>query len=71
MIKVTLNEQPKEENEYPKLMIHNDGCIMLFVKPSEGVCIVAGGSTPVGHITNCMSMVNFRYYHEPITLQNA
>lgn len=70
MIKVTLGEKPKEESEFPRLMIHEDGCIMLFVAKSEGVCIVAGGKTPVGHMTNCMSMLNFTDYQKPITLQN-
>ena len=35
-------------NKFPKLMIHADGCIVLFESRNHGICLREGGQTQIG-----------------------
>lgn len=72
-INVTLGEAKRQtEKTFPKLMISDDGRIVLFRAPQVGTVIYE--KEPyygIAHYAKCWCMEDFTDYNEPITLQNA
>lgn len=79
MIKVTLGDQPKQdEKPFPKLMVVkkgrvNEGTIVLFKEPKIGLLIrgcdywATGKEYPIFN----WNMNDFTDYNGPVTIQNA
>ena len=70
MIKVTVNEEKKEE--YPVIKIHNDGdLIVLFRSLTAGVVIYSYcGDWVVADDFCDWESSNFKTYSSPVTLEN-
>ena len=69
-IKVTVGEQkPQNKDEFPKLMISDNGRIVCFVSSSSGFLLnEIDGDSP--HYSNIWQIENFTDYNGSITLQN-
>ena len=75
MIKVTVGEQKtQKEIPFPKLMINNNGGIVLFEKNKNGTVIKRDPewceSDAVGSADSEWSMIGFTDFTGSITLQN-
>lgn len=55
--------------DFPKLMISEDGDIVLFGKFGHGVRV--GGSGQTGYISACWTMRKFSDYRGEVTLRNS
>lgn len=78
MIKVTLDDQPKQdEKPFPKLMVlggsTSSGTIVLFQKPNCGIVVHGMGhyNEQTGYFTRDWYMPHFTDYNGPVTIQNA
>ena len=70
-VKTSTSQIFKEKFSYPKLMISDNGCIVLMNKPNEGTCIVRGNtSNLVGNHYTGWIMSNFEDYAGTVTLEN-
>jgi hypothetical protein len=72
MIKAEINEKKKEPvDEFPKLMMHKDGSIVLFTEYCNGTLLHdTTGSTSAGWVNQFWSMRDFTDFHGSITLSN-
>lgn len=73
MIKAEISEKKKEPvNEYPKLMIHQDGSIVLFIEYGAGTILFNARlhGMDVGKFSPIWVMENFTDFHGSITLSN-
>ena len=79
MIKVTLDDQPKQnEKPFPKLMVVkngrvSEGSIVFFKEPEIGVLILGCGYWAYNTEYNVKNwnMNDFTDYNGPVTIQNA
>jgi len=55
---------------FPKLMISEDGLIVLFTKPGLGIVLHEGGLNSFGEYDNRWGMNYFRDYDGTLTLSN-
>ena len=70
-IKTSTDVSHVSKKPYPKLMISNTGCIVLFEKPKCSVCIAQGKSVNVpGEYDTCWADRCFTDYNEPVTIRN-
>jgi hypothetical protein len=70
MSKLTVEVSDKtrtEENNYPKLMVSNEGQIVLFNEVRKGMNI-NGKGWAVGYYTDCWVMSCFKNFHGSVTL---
>lgn len=70
------NTQPRiydlDAAPFPKLMIANDGDIVLMFENAKGVYLKSKhGVNHIGEIVNGFAMGCFKDFHGSITLQNA
>jgi hypothetical protein len=71
MIKVTVNEEKKEEKpKFPCLMIHHDGTIVLFSKEHVGTAILGFGTALNAEHSESWYMRDFAPFKGSITLEN-
>ena len=72
-INVTLSEaKTQTEKTFPKLMISDDGRIVLFIGRHVGTVIYeCNPYYGIAHYDTCWCMEDFTDYNEPITIQNA
>ena len=72
MVLTTINtNQNSKSLPYPKLMLSENGTIVLFESRAIGVVLFEGyGSYKIGHHSFTWDMNSFSDYYEAITLQN-
>lgn len=71
-VKTTTREK-QEPKPFPKLMISDNGNIVLFTEPDFGTLIVASSTIgeEIGYYHESWDTEVFTDYNEPITIQNA
>ena len=71
-MKVTANKAEVKEIQFPKLMISEDGNIVLFTELYVGTLVKGeAGMNIVGDHYDGWNMVNFHDYTGTITLENS
>jgi hypothetical protein len=66
----TFSNKDLGDNAYPKLKIHIDGTIVLFIKEKEGVCLKGEGGIELGKYHDGWIEHLFNIFHGTITLTN-
>ena len=71
IVNVSLSKKLESLKCFPKLMINNDGLLILFLKYAEGTVIYGEWYTYTkGHYCKCVNMDNFTDYEGEVTLKN-
>lgn len=70
-MKAVVNEIEKKETDFPKLMVHENGDVVLFEGTEDGV-LVASKSTPedIGSYSECWNPRMFQDFKGSVTLSN-
>ena len=73
MITVKTTTEKQEPKPFPKLMISENGNIVLFSEPDFGTLIVPSSTIgkEIGYWHESWDTEVFTDYNEPITIQNA
>ena len=69
-VEVRLKESVFTLKKFPKLMISNDGIIVLFSRYCSGTIIVGSRYKEQGEFSDMWEMCYFKDYHGEVTLKN-
>lgn len=61
----------KLDDEFPKLMSHNDGTVVMFTESGVGMCVHAAGDTEMGEYGRFWDMCQFNDFSGEVTLSNG
>jgi hypothetical protein len=67
---VSLSTKVTKKKSFPKLMIDNDGLIILFLSKHKGFVVNPDSSRGLGFYDDTWFMSNFKNYEGEVTLKN-
>tara|TARA_R110000822_G_scaffold76214_2_gene183162 strand:+ start:187 stop:405 length:219 start_codon:yes stop_codon:yes gene_type:complete len=65
-----IRQEVSKDKSFPKLMIADDGQIVLFASQEVGIRITSNNSFSTGTISNVWIMSAFKDYNGEVTLKN-